>query len=317
MLRACLDSVKLQTFRDYEVIIVDNGSTDNSLGISSLGADPQCHLIRLNWNSGFSEANNMAFEQARGEFIILLNNDVVLDPGWLAAMVRAAAPDGIGSVACQLRQAREPELLDSVGFMMFFNGSADTFYGVRAEAFNHAAHVPYAAAASAALYKRKALDQLGVLFHNEYFAYYEDNDLAFRLRARGFDVAYASDAVGWHIGSATGKLKSDFYLSHLRRNIEYFFWINMSGRHLLRYGFLHILSEGIAFCELVLQGRVGLFIWAKMEFLCHLPWVYAERKVLFRKVDRKTQRESELFMKGFLEYMKHKIKNLQDRRRSK
>ncbi|MDD2235852.1 MAG: glycosyltransferase family 2 protein [Kiritimatiellae bacterium] len=306
MLRTCLDSVKRQTFRDYEVIVVDNGSKDDSLDIPFLDTDPQYRVIRLNRNSGFSEANNIALKQVRGEFIVLLNNDVVLDSSWLGAMIHAAQPAQIGSVACQLRQANAPHLLDSVGFAMFFNGSADTFYGCDAQTFNHATHIPYAAAASAALYKKSALDKLKFLFHDEYFAYYEDNDLAFRLRAFGYNVAYASDAIGWHIGSATGKRKSKFHVFHLRRNIEFFFWINTTGKHILRYGLLHLISEGLAFYELIKQGRPGVFIRAKIAFLRYLPWAISERKKLFGTISRKSHLKAESLMMGFGEYIRFK-----------
>jgi len=306
LLRTCLDSLKKQKWQDFEVIVVDNGSSDGSCDIPDLRTDPRYTLISLDRNAGFSEANNLAYSQAKGEFVVLLNNDVELHESWLGNMVKAAEPEYVGSVACQLRQKNAPHLLDSVGFQLFFNGSTESAHGIPWENFYHKEHQPYGAVASAALYKRSAIDALGVLFHPEYFAYYEDTDLAIRLRLFGYMTAYAHEAIGWHVGSATGQKRSAFHGYHLRRNIEYLFWVDFSAIHILRYGWAHFLSETAAFFDLLFRGKAGVFFRAKRDALLRVGWMRQQRRSLWANIDTPHRRQAEKRVLGLIAYAQHK-----------
>ena len=280
MLRSCIDSIKRQTAANYEVIVVDNGSSDGSYDLPEFSDNNVFTLIRMDRNYGFSEANNIAYKHAKGDFIALVNNDVELDPNWLGEMLVVAEPQNIGSVACQLRQTNNPDLLDSVGFCMFFNGSASSWYGEDSSKFNHEHHKPFGAVAAAALYKRSAIEKIGELFHPQYFAYYEDNDLALRLRLFGYQTAYAANALGWHVGSATGKQQSDFHTYHLRRNIEYLFWVNIPIYRLLWVWPFHFAYEFFALISLICRRQIIIFFKAKCSFIREIPWVLNERKIL-------------------------------------
>lgn len=278
LLREALESIERQTFTDYEVIVVDNGSADNSWGVPMFSRE-NWSLIRLDRNSGFSEGNNIAFQRSRGAVIALINNDVVLDPEWAGHVVAAFDDPEIGSVATRLLQKSDPSRLDSAGFDVYSCGTTMGWGGLPANALDGKLHQPFGAVAAAAAYRRSALEKTG-LFHPEYFAYYEDTDLGMRLSLFGYGCRYLDAACGTHRGSATGRLFSDFHRFHLRRNIEYLFWVNMIGRLAWKYLPGHALYELLAWLGMVAR-RQGLVFWkAKLAAVRKLAWIVRERRAL-------------------------------------
>lgn len=280
MLRECLDSIVSQTTREVlEVIVVDNGSTDGSCDLPHF-ARPGWRLERAGSNLGFSPANNLAYRLCRGEFIALVNNDVRLMPDWtekIASSLRAH-PEA-GSAACRLLQHSQPDRLDSAGFAWHTCAAVTAWQGHPAESFARRDHRPFGAVASAAVYRRDAIRQTG-LFRDPFFAYYEDTDLAVRLRLFGWDCVYVDEAVALHRGSATGGRSSAFRDYHLRRNVEYLYWTNMVGSLALRHLPVHAAYELLAFCQKLLHGRGLTFLAAKWTFLRNIRWVLAERRSL-------------------------------------
>jgi len=279
MLAECLESIRHQTYRNYEVIVVDNGSTDNSWNISSFD-DTRWRIVRLTHNSGFSPANNLALAESRGEFLALVNNDITLARDWAANMVKAiSAESGIGSAACIILQRNHPDRIDSAGITYYSCGTVTAWRDCPYHGFDISSHKPFGAVASAALYRRSALEKVG-LFHDRYFAYYEDTDLAIRLVLYGYGCAFSADSIAYHYGSATGVSRSYFHIFHLRRNVEYVYWINMVGGMAFRYLLPHLIYELFAFIGALRDRRIKAFILAKGSFLKNIGWVIKERKAL-------------------------------------
>lgn len=279
MLAECLDAIRGQTYRDYEVIVVDNGSTDNSWDLPCFDG-LRWRLVRLDRNTGFSPANNLALAESRGEFVALLNNDVVLAPDWTARMVSAITADAAaGSAACLLLQRRHPDRIDSAGFAYHTCGTVTAWQDCPRDSLDAANHKPFGAVAAAALYRRTALDKAG-LFHDRYFAYYEDTDLAIRLMLHGYTCAFTPAAIAYHLGSATGVSHSRFHTYHLRRNIEYLYWVDMVGSLAFRYLLPHLLYESAALVGAIRDGLLIPFLTAKAAFLRNLGWVVRERRRL-------------------------------------
>ena len=286
MLRECLDSIAGQaTKAELEVIVVDNGSTDASCDLPHFDR-PGWHLERLEQNCGFATANNMAFRLSRGTFIALINNDIQLMPEWTEQILTAlrAAP-AAGSAACRILQHDRPAQIDSAGFEWHTCAAVSAWQGEPAERFCHGDHRPFGAVASAAVYRRRALEDTG-LFRDPFFAYYEDTDLAVRLRLFGHHCVYVNDAVALHRGSATGGPTSRFRDYHLRRNIEYVYWTNMLGSMALRHLPAHVAYETVAFCRALCRGRGRTFLAAKGCALRHSAWIWTERHALREKLKR-------------------------------
>ncbi|MFN2136082.1 MAG: glycosyltransferase family 2 protein [Candidatus Promineifilaceae bacterium] len=199
----CLPSLAKQTFESFEVIVVDNGSSD---GTSQwLQAEwPEVRLIPLATNKGFAEANNVGIEAARGAWIATLNNDTMADPSWLANLMEAAEQPGTGSVASLVVYWEHPEVVDAAGLVVDRAGIAwNRGHGEPAERYLTPAEV-FGAPASAALYRREMLEEIG-LFDGAYFAFYEDVDLAWRAQNAGWRCFYCPGARVRHWHSATGK----------------------------------------------------------------------------------------------------------------
>jgi GT2 family glycosyltransferase len=130
------------------------------------------------------------------------------------------------------------------------------------------------------------LEHIG-LFHNIYFAYFEDSDLNFRAQLFGYDCIYEPDSISYHHGSGTGVKNSEFYVEKGRRNIEYFYFINMQGYLIYKYFLFHFIYEFINFLYFISIGRGLSFLKGKLEFLFNL------KKVLNIRSDIKKKLKSE------------------------
>ncbi|MBI3769593.1 MAG: glycosyltransferase family 2 protein [Deltaproteobacteria bacterium] len=218
LLRECAASVAAQTYRDVETIVVDNGSTDDSVA-AARGALGDATLVRLETNTGFASGNNLGIARASGELIVTLNNDARLTPTCLAELVAAADrhPDA-GMFAPKVLVSTDPTRIDSAGLLLYVDGvhrarGWQELDGVR---FAHEDEVLFPCA-SVALYRRSMFDDVG-LFDEEYFLYLEDGDLGMRGRLRGWACWYVPRAVALHLKSSTAGKHSKVKAYYVERN---------------------------------------------------------------------------------------------------
>lgn len=215
----CLDSLAAQLFRAFEVVLVDNGSTDGSAAFVR-ERYPWVRLVELPENTGFAGGNNAGLPHCRGEYIVTLNNDTVVDPGWLAELSRVADENPrAGMIGCRICRFDDPERLDSLGVRICRDGnSRGAHRGARFADLKAPVVLPILLpSACAALYRRAMLDEIG-FFDDEFFAYCEDTDLGLRGRLAGWDALLASNAVVLHKYSQTGGALSPFKLRLVERN---------------------------------------------------------------------------------------------------
>jgi len=205
----CLESLRRQTFRDFETIVADSASTDGSVGFVE-ERFPEVKVAALDENRGFSGAVNAGIGASDAELVALLNNDTEQDPGWLESLVRAAErrPEA-GLFASKLVDFRDRSQLDGAGDALrrsglpYRLGHGEVDHGQ----FEREEFV-FGACAAAALYRRSVFERVG-LFDEDFFAYCEDGDLSFRAQLAGFRCLYVPDAVVYHIGSvSTGGKRS-------------------------------------------------------------------------------------------------------------
>lgn len=213
----CVDSLIGQTYSSFEAIIVDNGSTDNSLELLK-NLDRRFLLIALNRNAGFAAANNVAIERANTEWIATLNPDAFPREDWLEKLMEGAARHPriamFGSVQVQ---DRNPALLDGIGdvysgFGIFWRGS----YGQASSIIPSDGEI-FTPCAAAALYRSSAIREVDG-FDENFFCYCEDVDLGFRLRLRGHRCLLVRDAIVSHLGSESVGRYGDFAIYHGFRN---------------------------------------------------------------------------------------------------
>jgi GT2 family glycosyltransferase len=204
LLPTCLSSLRGQTFRDFETIVVDNGSSDESLTL--LARDfPQVRVIALDENLGLAGGTNVGIRATDAPIIATLNNDTEADPCWLEALQRALEehPEA-GSAASKLLLFDRRDVIQSAG----------DFYGTDGIPGNRGVWEPddgryarpehvFGACAGAAAYQRTMLEDVG-LFDDSFFMYCEDVDLAFRGQLLGYRCVYVPTAVVYHMLSASG-----------------------------------------------------------------------------------------------------------------
>jgi GT2 family glycosyltransferase len=281
-LRTCLEALRGQTERDFEVLVVDNGSTDGAID-SLAEAYPEARLLRQARNLGFAAANNLAARAARGTWLVLLNNDAFAAPEWLerlrAGIARYPAFSGFAS---RQMKALAPTCLDGAGDAYHVSGVPWRigFDQPMGPPWDRDGEI-FIPCACAAAYRKDAFDAAGG-FDERFFCYVEDVDLAFRLQLRGHRFMYLSQAVVKHVGSATVGKTSDFARYHGHRNIVWCFFKNMPDALLWKYLPLHLAMNLVSLLAFTLKGE-GAPIWrAKWSALGGLPWVLAERRAIQR-----------------------------------
>ena len=232
-MKDCLDSLLAQRSAeddgpDFDIIIVDNGSTDASPGIIKGFMSPRLRLIRLDKNYGFSRAVNEGIKASESEYVILLNNDTVVMPDFVDKLAKAIeADDKIFSVNARMLKMSEPEKLDSAGDLYCALGWAfargkdkqASLYDKRSDIFS--------ACAGAAIYRRPVFDEIGY-FDEEHFAYLEDVDIGYRARINGYRNVYEPEAAVLHAGSgSSGSRYNKFKIDLSSRNNVYVVYKNM------------------------------------------------------------------------------------------
>lgn len=210
---------RLESGDDYEVIVVDNASTDGTGDYLGALGDHRLRVIVNERNEGFAAPNNCGFRAAQGEFVAALNNDTQPDERWLAALVETARQhERAGSVASQMVFANAPDTINSAGISIDRAGIAwERLVGQRVGGEAAVAREVFGASAGAALYRRAMLEELGG-FDERFFCYLEDVDLAWRARLAGWNAWYAPGALVRHAHSGTSVEGSPFKNWHLGRN---------------------------------------------------------------------------------------------------
>lgn len=215
-LQRCVDALAAQSFADWRAVIWDNASTDGA--VEHLKVDERFQIVRHPENLGFAVANNRAAALSHSPFIVTLNPDAFAEPEWLERLVRAARIHDAAAVASLQLDDQDPDRLDGAGDCMSICGVAwRGGYGQRsAKAPTETVEV-FSPCAAAALYRRDRFEALGG-FEERFFCYYEDVDLAFRLRLEGGRCVLEPTAVVRHVGSASSNSISGFADYHGTRN---------------------------------------------------------------------------------------------------
>lgn len=227
-LENCLNSLKEQSFKDFEIIIVDDCSTDDSLII--LKSHPEIRLILNEKNSGFAVSVNNGIRAAKGRYVLLLNNDVVVADDFVEKLYLAIDKDErIFSVSSRMIRYYERDKIDDTGdFYNILGWAYKRGDGKSVSRLLKSSSV-FSTCAGAGIYRRDVFDEIG-FFDEQYFAYLEDVDVSYRGRIHGYVNRYEPTAICYHIGSATtadGNKYSEFKVKISARNNLYTAYKNM------------------------------------------------------------------------------------------
>lgn len=227
-LENCLNSLKEQTFKEFDVIIVDDCSEDNSLEV--IKKHPEARLLGNKKNSGFAISVNNGIQAASGEYVLLLNNDVVVAPDFIERLYSAIeVKPQVFSVSSRMVRYYEREKLDDTGDFYNLLGWAYKRGDGKSVMKMLKPTSVFSTCAGAGIYRRVVFDEIG-FFDERYFAYLEDVDVSYRGRIHGYVNRYEPTAICYHIGSATtadGNKYSEFKVKISARNNLYTAYKNM------------------------------------------------------------------------------------------
>ena len=226
-----MEALNRQTYKDFSVLVVDNGSTDGSTEWLKERGIPS---IFLETNTGFSGAVNAGIRKAETPYVILLNNDTKADPDYVGELVRAIEKSPkIFSVSSRMIQMHHPDFMDDAGDMYSVLGWAyQRGVGQPTGRYDSPARV-FSACAGAAIYRRDVFEKIGY-FDEMHFAYLEDIDVGYRAKIYGYDNIYCPAAKIFHVGSGTsGSKYNSFKVKLAARNNVYLNYKNMPAGQLL------------------------------------------------------------------------------------
>ena len=219
----CLTALRNQTVRDFEVLLVDNGSTDGSQAYLQ-ERYPEVTLIELGENRGFTGAVIAGFKAAAGQFIVLLNNDTWAEPDWLEKLLGGFEHDEtIGSTIGKILLFDSRDRIHTAGDFVRLDGSPGNrgVWQPDEGQFDQAEYV-FSGCGAAVAYRRSALEAVGFI-DDDFFFSCEDVDLGWRLNLAGWRVLYLPDAVIYHKLKASSSAISSYYD---KRNQLYLIWKN-------------------------------------------------------------------------------------------
>ena len=307
LLDECLSALNLQTYRNFEVIFVDNGSHDDSLAFVR-ERFPAVITVELKSNRGFTGGNIAGYQVASGDYIVLLNNDACLCERWLEYMMIALGSDHrIGFCSSKIIIAGT-SLIDSVGdcFTTAFTG---TKIGERDDESNYNMNkfVPGTCAA-AAIYKREMLNDIGFL-DDDFFLNHEDTDLNMRAWLAGWRCLFVSEAIVYHRVSASIGAMSDTSVYFFSRNNEWVWLKNVPLKYMICNLPQRILYECAFFGYFcLLKNKWNPFFRGKIDALKGVPAMLKKRRNVQALV-----RLSDAEIKGSLvllvSYLKKRLQN--------
>jgi hypothetical protein len=277
----CFQAIENQTFKEIEVILVDNNSTDGSKEIikeiqNKFSFTLKC--IFLDKNTGFTGGNIEGFKQATGDYILLLNPDTIADPHWIEQLIEAANNNPeVGIFASKLINY-STDLIDSAG-----DGYSTSLKGFkRGEGqpnthFNDFEYV-FGACAGACLYRREMLDEIG-FFDEDFFLIHEDTDLNFRAQLIGWKCLYVPTAIVYHKVRSTIGHKSDTAIFYTLRNSDFVRIINVPLNLFIRNFFSLLIGTLTEFFYFSVKHRKLLtYLKAKREVIISIPKLYKKRR---------------------------------------
>lgn len=258
----CLMSLRNVTYKNLEVILVDNGSDEKMNGLDKFEkCFKRFEVVDSETNLGFTGGNNLGLGKTKGAYILLLNNDTKVTAGFLEPLVFDMLEDrGLGIVQSKIRVMDKPEYLDSVASYLTFNGYL-YHEGYLERDLGQFNELKYALSVKGAcMLIRRSVLKLG-LFDDDYFAYFEETDLCWRAWLLGYKVAFEPKSLIYHkMGATSSKMNNWFIQFHSFKNRMRTIIKNASVITLLWMIPLHMLATFLFMFYLLLVGKFKGFV---------------------------------------------------------
>lgn len=282
LLERCVASLMAQKVVPYEIIVVDNASTDGSLENICIKYQ-SLRIIQAGKNIGFAGANNLALQRSspESEWIAFINPDAFAEPDWLEALLREAECHRDYAVfGSRLMSYELAGVIDGTGDVYHLSGLVwRGEHGMQLHSQNASKRDIFSPCAAAAMFSKKVLLDAGG-FDEDYFCYVEDVDLGFRLRLMGHKCLYVPDSVAYHVGSAITGKRSDFSIYHGHRNLVWTYVKNVPGFLFWLLLPLHLVLNFISIFWFSMNGRAKIILCAKRDAILGLPNMWRKRRII-------------------------------------
>ena len=294
-LKVCLQSLSSLTFRDYEIVLVDNNSTDNSIKFVKENYS-RIRIIENKENLGFAEANNIGAKQAKGEYLLFLNNDTRVTPDFLDKLVLRMEEDAtIGMCQGKLLLMDEPGRLDVLGGYLTSTGFLKHvgLDEVDRGQYNQEREI-FSPRGACMMIRRNLFEKLSG-FDKDFFAYFEETDLAWRVWLAGYRIVYVPRSVIYHkVGATTRSLAFSFIQYHSYKNRIRSLVKNLGLRNLFLLLPFHLfLCSVLALASLLCLKckRAGAILRAMGWNIRHLRATLRKRKIVQSRIRKVSDRE--------------------------
>lgn len=280
-LKRCVESVINTEYENFEIILVDNCSTDGSLEdvISQFGHDAKLHVVKNSLNLGFAEGNNIGLRHAKGAYIVLLNNDTEVEKDWLKEAIKVAGSDEkIAIVQSKLFFLHDRETLESAGSYIDRCGFGFERGFVKSKDLYKSVDEVFYANGAAVTIKRSTIEKTNYnrifsIFDPDYFFAYEDVDLCWRMKLAGYKTVVAPNSIVYHQRSKTTSRAKEKLVFHHCKNRVMTLIKNYSLRNLLVYLPILITLELNRAADHLMKGRsittlaiLRAIVWNVKEF---------------------------------------------------
>jgi len=285
-LTGCLGAIQNQDLVPFEVIIVDNASADGSVEFIRQEF-PSVRLCIQESNLGFAGGSNAGIRESKGDFILTLNNDTVVSPGFIRALVQPMIADpSIGM--CAAKMVLPDGRINSTGICISRSGAAwDRGGGEEEHGQYDLPEEVFGPCAGAALYRRSMLDRIG-LFDEDFFLFMEDVDLAFRAQLSGWKCMYVPAARVVHFQGGTAHARSETAVYYGNRNVLWYVVKDFPLRVLI-LSVPWIIGRNCGIIPYYLLSGKGLtIVRAKYDALKGIPRMLRKRRSIHKKGDETT-----------------------------
>lgn len=289
-LKQCLPTVEKSTYPNKEILVINNGSTDDSAEFLRKNY-PSVKVLEIKKNRGYAGANNLGVKKALGKYVLLLNNDTQVTPNFLEPLVeRIEKDETVGAVQPQIRHMVKKEVIDSIGSFFTFTGFLyhyGYFQPHRFKKYQKELSV-YSVKGACFLMKRKDYLDLGGI-DESFVTYVEESDLCHRVLLSGKQIIYVPQSVVYHFGGGDMSImtKSEVVIFRSFRNRFVSYLKNLSMKKLLFVLPVHFfLCEALIVMSLLrgkfkqaLASQAGVLGW-----ITNLPYILKQRKYIQSRI---------------------------------
>ena len=297
-INSLIKSLQNTNTKNFEIILVDNASTDNSVNIFCKSTQNyQSRVILNKKNFGFAPAINQGIKKAKYKFIVVCNNDIKLHPNWFENIQKSIKKHPDYSTYFGLVLNQDGTKIESTGLKYFWRGRAKNI-GNKLPArikdkwnpiISKSSRQIWGASASLVVYKKNIIKKIGG-FDDNFFAYEEDVDLAFRLNKRGHKTLFIPKAISYHIGGATSSKMGNFRNIMDAKNWFYIIIKNYSLKQVIKY-FPQIIEERFRNLSGLIKQTIKIYKWKAVwllpisliktygQVLLNLPRMISKRKL--------------------------------------